>query len=29
MKNPKGANHWRNGLALMPALEVALVPRFT
>jgi hypothetical protein len=29
MKNPKGASRWRNWLALVPAIGVALLPRFT
>jgi hypothetical protein len=29
MKNPKGPSRWRNWLALVPAIGVALLPRFT
>jgi hypothetical protein len=29
MRNPKGASRWRGWLALVPAIGVALLPRFT
>jgi hypothetical protein len=29
MKNAKGPGGWRRGLAALPAVAVALLPRFT
>ena len=29
MKNPKGASHWRSWLTVVPAIGVAVLPRFT